>query len=156
MPRVGSSPLAVIVPTPTTTQPQPVVNAVSSSESPSPPTTAPSKPSSDSIEELLQKFELSQYVDVFLEHGYDSVLWLLEVSADDRIVKKIVADVGFKRGHAVRFQHKLVQEAEARRQIATDSSSRTDGCSKDDNDRSNENAEEGTSSTPPVIVSRVI
>ena len=63
------------------------------------------------IKQLLRRFELSEYEDKFMESGYDSVGWLYELAEDADLMEKLAVAVGFKPGHAIRFQCKLLKEA---------------------------------------------
>ena len=65
------------------------------------------------IGSLLDRFDLYQYREKFLECGYDNIGWLLEHAMDDSVMKMVSKSVCFKPGHAIRFRHGLAKEAEA-------------------------------------------
>jgi hypothetical protein len=64
------------------------------------------------IKQLLRRFDLSEYEDTFVESGYDSVSSLYELAENVDYMEKLAFIVGFKPGHAIRFQCKLLKEAE--------------------------------------------
>ena len=65
----------------------------------------------DDIETLLRRLDLLQYKDAFLDSGYDNVPWLYEHAQDMKLMESLCDIVGFKPGHAIRFQTGLVKEA---------------------------------------------
>ena len=65
------------------------------------------------VANLLDRFDLSQYKEKFLESGYDNIGWLHEHANDGDAMNVLSQTVGFKPGHAIRFRHNLAKEAEA-------------------------------------------
>lgn len=65
------------------------------------------------LKDMLRRFDLSDYESKFLEKGYDSVSWLQQVANDVVVMETLASSVGFKPGHAVRFQVCLTREAAA-------------------------------------------
>jgi uncharacterized protein YccT (UPF0319 family) len=63
------------------------------------------------VQDLLDRFELSEYGRVFHENNYESISWLYENAENVDIMETLANKVGFKNGHAIRFQMKLVKEA---------------------------------------------
>lgn len=94
--------------------------------SPSPSSTGDNTtpPSFLAVKQLLSRFELTEYENQFLERGYDSVSWLYEVAQEMDVMEKIASDVGFKPGHAVRFQFRLAKESQGEGGATTGSRSR--------------------------------
>lgn len=41
--------------------------------------------------------------------------WLFDIAGDAAVMEKLASDVGFKPGHAIRFQFVLTKEARARK-----------------------------------------
>ena len=68
---------------------------------------------------FLERSQLSMYEGKFEESGYDSLKWLYDIVNDVPLLEKVVTDVGFKIGHAIRFQTMLSKEAMKAKQPAT-------------------------------------
>jgi hypothetical protein len=65
-----------------------------------------------SIRKLLGGFDLLEYAEKFVETGYDhSISWLYKMAEDVDAMEKLAETVGFKPGHAIRFQTNLAKEA---------------------------------------------
>lgn len=65
----------------------------------------------DGVKLFLERSQLSIYKDKFEENGYDNLKWLYDIANDATLLEKVATDVGFKIGHAIRFQTMLFREA---------------------------------------------
>ena len=61
------------------------------------------------LRQLLARYDLGSYEEKFLEAGYDSVSWLYEYANNESIMEQLSETVGFKPGHAIRFQTRLMK-----------------------------------------------
>ena len=63
------------------------------------------------LKALLKKYDLTEYLEKFMESGYDSVSWLYSIAQDEKAMETLADTVGFKPGHAIRFQSHLAKDA---------------------------------------------
>jgi hypothetical protein len=63
------------------------------------------------VRDLLWRLGLSEYAPNFLEKGFDDLDWLCRFAQDPVALENLSSSVGFKPGHAVRFQFGLIKEA---------------------------------------------
>lgn len=72
---------------------------------------------------FLDRCQLALYEAKFEANGYDSLQWLYDIASDTAVMEKLATDVGFKPGHAIRFQHVLTKEATEAKQLSIQVSS---------------------------------